>query len=358
MELLRSPLRGGAAADIRAAYADQALAAVTASAGILSLLLYVVFAASLAPRLRRPGAALAAAIAGPALALARDRRERAAGARRRRRAVRCRGPVRVRRRSSRCDCSPARSWRSSCSASGARTSLPRRLSRAASVDRVAARPHAAGGRRGRARAAGGGAGRLRRPCAVDLAREPLACRRRRRDARRARPPRGVPDARRRGGPGRRGAPDRAAGDGRLLRVGPRPRVAGGVRGRRLRRFGRGLRRRRCARRGARRGRSSRRPWCSRSASSSSPSSTSRRSTSGGCRRGPGWSCSPASRWRRARCCSPAAAPEPEHGVALPRWTRALLAAVALALRRGRRRALDRPAPGSRRWAAASRAAGP
>jgi hypothetical protein len=69
MELLRSPLRGGAAADVRAAYADHALAAVTASAGVLSLLLYVVFAASLAPRLRRPGAALAAAIAGPALAL-------------------------------------------------------------------------------------------------------------------------------------------------------------------------------------------------------------------------------------------------------------------------------------------------
>jgi hypothetical protein len=70
MELLRAPLRGGAAADIRAAYADQALAAVTASAGVLSLLLYVVFATVLAPRLRWPGPALAAAVAGAALALA------------------------------------------------------------------------------------------------------------------------------------------------------------------------------------------------------------------------------------------------------------------------------------------------
>jgi len=43
---------------------------VTAAAGVLSLLLYVVFAASLAPRLRWPAAALVGGIAGPALALA------------------------------------------------------------------------------------------------------------------------------------------------------------------------------------------------------------------------------------------------------------------------------------------------
>jgi hypothetical protein len=70
MELLGAPLPGAAAADIRAAYADQALAAVTWSAGVVSLLLYVVFVASLAPRLRWPRAALAGGIVGPALALA------------------------------------------------------------------------------------------------------------------------------------------------------------------------------------------------------------------------------------------------------------------------------------------------
>jgi hypothetical protein len=70
MELLRAPLPGAAASEIRAAYADAALAAVTAVAGVASLLLYVAFAASLAPRLRLPRAALACAVAGPALALA------------------------------------------------------------------------------------------------------------------------------------------------------------------------------------------------------------------------------------------------------------------------------------------------
>jgi hypothetical protein len=70
MELLRAPLPGAAAADVRASYADQALAAVTWSAGVVSLLLYVVFAAWLAPRLRWPRAALVGGIMGPALALA------------------------------------------------------------------------------------------------------------------------------------------------------------------------------------------------------------------------------------------------------------------------------------------------
>jgi hypothetical protein len=70
MELLGAPRPGAAAADVRAAYADQALATVTWSAGVLSLLLYVVLAAWLAPRLRWPRAALVGGIAGPALALA------------------------------------------------------------------------------------------------------------------------------------------------------------------------------------------------------------------------------------------------------------------------------------------------
>jgi hypothetical protein len=70
MELLRAPGPGAGAADVRAAYADGALAAVTAAAGVLSLVLYAVFAASLAPGLRRPRAALASGLAGAALALA------------------------------------------------------------------------------------------------------------------------------------------------------------------------------------------------------------------------------------------------------------------------------------------------
>jgi hypothetical protein len=70
MEALRRPLLGAGAADIRAVYADEALAAVTTLAGVVSLLFYVAFAASLAPRLRWPGAAMLGALAGPALALA------------------------------------------------------------------------------------------------------------------------------------------------------------------------------------------------------------------------------------------------------------------------------------------------
>jgi hypothetical protein len=70
MELLGSPLPGASAGDIRAAYADQALVAVMALAGILSLLFYAWFAATLAPRLRRPRAALLGGIGGPLLALA------------------------------------------------------------------------------------------------------------------------------------------------------------------------------------------------------------------------------------------------------------------------------------------------
>jgi hypothetical protein len=70
MEVLGTPLPGAAAADIRAAYADRALAAVTCGAGVLSLLLYACFAAALAPRLRRPRAALLGAVGGCGLALA------------------------------------------------------------------------------------------------------------------------------------------------------------------------------------------------------------------------------------------------------------------------------------------------
>jgi hypothetical protein len=70
MELLRAPLPGATAVAVRAAYADQALAAVTWTAGVVSLLLYVIFAVWLAPRLRWPRAALVGGIVGPALALA------------------------------------------------------------------------------------------------------------------------------------------------------------------------------------------------------------------------------------------------------------------------------------------------
>ena len=84
--------------------------------------------------------------------------------------------------------------------------------------------------------------------------------RRRRDAGGVRSPRGVPDARRGGGAGRAGVADRAALDGGVLRLGPRPRVAGRVRGRRLRRLGRALCRRtaRAVATGARAGRGGRR----------------------------------------------------------------------------------------------------
>ncbi len=67
MEVLRAPAHDAGAADIRAAYADQALAAVTALAGCVSLAGYALFAVALAAR-RAP--VLAAAIAGPLLALA------------------------------------------------------------------------------------------------------------------------------------------------------------------------------------------------------------------------------------------------------------------------------------------------
>jgi hypothetical protein len=69
MELLSAPVPGAPAADVRAAYADGALALATMVAGIASLLLYVVFAASLAPRLRHGRLALGAGALGAALAL-------------------------------------------------------------------------------------------------------------------------------------------------------------------------------------------------------------------------------------------------------------------------------------------------
>ena len=50
MELLGLPSLGAPAAEIGAAYADQALSTVTVTAGALSLLCYVVFAAALLPR--------------------------------------------------------------------------------------------------------------------------------------------------------------------------------------------------------------------------------------------------------------------------------------------------------------------
>ena len=50
MELLGLPGLGAPAAEVRAAYADTALGVVTVSAGALSLLAYVVFAAALRPR--------------------------------------------------------------------------------------------------------------------------------------------------------------------------------------------------------------------------------------------------------------------------------------------------------------------
>jgi hypothetical protein len=70
MELLRAPLRGAPAGEVRAAYADHALVTATALAGVLSLALYAVWATLLAPRLRWPHAALLGGLAGPTLALA------------------------------------------------------------------------------------------------------------------------------------------------------------------------------------------------------------------------------------------------------------------------------------------------
>ena len=67
MELLRAPVFGAPAAEIRAAYADGALAAVTIGAGALSLACFAVFAAGLAARDR---AAFAGAVAGLLLAAA------------------------------------------------------------------------------------------------------------------------------------------------------------------------------------------------------------------------------------------------------------------------------------------------
>jgi hypothetical protein len=47
MELLGAPLFGAPAAEVRAVYADQALALVTSTAGVLSLAFYCVFVAGL-----------------------------------------------------------------------------------------------------------------------------------------------------------------------------------------------------------------------------------------------------------------------------------------------------------------------
>ena len=74
MELLRAPLPGASASEIRAAYADGALAAATCAAGAISLLLYAAFAIALTrgagPRPRHRRAALLAGIGGPLVALA------------------------------------------------------------------------------------------------------------------------------------------------------------------------------------------------------------------------------------------------------------------------------------------------
>ncbi len=72
MGVLGAPWLDGSVAEIRAAYADQALGAVTMAAGALSLLCYLVFAAGMFRLLRRGGpwalAALAGGLAGPAVA--------------------------------------------------------------------------------------------------------------------------------------------------------------------------------------------------------------------------------------------------------------------------------------------------
>ena len=74
MELLGLPGLGAPASEIRAAYADTALGVVTVSAGALSLLAYVVFAATLGARRLWPafaGAGLAGAgVAAAALLVA------------------------------------------------------------------------------------------------------------------------------------------------------------------------------------------------------------------------------------------------------------------------------------------------
>jgi hypothetical protein len=71
MELLRAPVFGSTAGEIRAAYADRVLAGITVGAGALSLALYAVFAVGLTAG-HRGGpwrvAALAGGLGGPALA--------------------------------------------------------------------------------------------------------------------------------------------------------------------------------------------------------------------------------------------------------------------------------------------------
>src|SRR5687768_1638356 len=76
MEVLGAPAGGAPAAEIRANYADQAFGVVTSFAGVLALLAYVIFAATLFAVVRgadRRGdgwavAGLAGGIAGPVLA--------------------------------------------------------------------------------------------------------------------------------------------------------------------------------------------------------------------------------------------------------------------------------------------------
>ena len=68
MEVLRMPLSGAGVAEIRAVYADKALALVTWVAGALSLVLYCAFAVGLVSRLRAGALALASGLAGPLLA--------------------------------------------------------------------------------------------------------------------------------------------------------------------------------------------------------------------------------------------------------------------------------------------------
>jgi hypothetical protein len=70
MDALQAPGAGAGADAIRAAYADRALAVVTAVAGVASLACYLAFAVVLAAAAPRRRPALAGALAGPGLALA------------------------------------------------------------------------------------------------------------------------------------------------------------------------------------------------------------------------------------------------------------------------------------------------
>ncbi len=70
MDALLLPAAGADAAEIRAAYADRALAVVTALAGVAALACYVAFALLLAARAPHRRLVVAGALAGPALALA------------------------------------------------------------------------------------------------------------------------------------------------------------------------------------------------------------------------------------------------------------------------------------------------